>query len=625
MLGKNVPALLISLVVHIAVLGAMAFYKFQIAADIPEFAVETVIADERLNQEFEQDVSVDTQVSDNLSMQAGGVIATSLGAAAQPISAAKVEQSEALKDPDIKVTTIADISMPSLGEIATDLGEGEISGEVGARVEGYGAAMHRLSQEIIRMMRQQPVIAVWVFDASFSLKDDRDEIRKNFHKIYDELNIASEQASSRRVRFKPLETMIIGFGKETKKLLPKPTDDLEAIRAAIDNVDIDESGIENTYATISRVMDEYGKISISSDRKLMVIVLTDETGGDDQMLEEVIAKSERSRSPVYFLGREAVFGHPKARVRWQDPEPPNLRHWVRVDRGPETAFPECLQYTGFGDRWDSQSSGFGPYGQVRLAKQSGGIFFLLSGEEEDLAGRLSRTQRKYADLAMKEYEPLLLSRREYAESRKQHEFRETIWQVIQLLNPNLDKELNIKRWGYSLKPQEFDNQAKIHFDRALRGMSRVSAALKEIDKIAPLRDEEREPRWRAAYDLLKAQLMSYRVRQFQFMLALDQHSRTRPKPEDPKSNEWYFEHTKKMIEPDEDQIRKTQVDMAELESQRKSALALYDVVIAEHPGTPWAVRAQAEKRWGFGIRFEERFWDPRYYDEAYRNRKIPKF
>lgn len=625
MLGKNLPPLLISLIVHVAALSGMAFYKFHLQAEPADFAVETVIAEERTQQQFEQDVSIDTQVSENLSMQAGGMLTNNLGAAAQPIAQTKVEQSEALKDPDIKVTTISDISLPGLGEIATDLGVGEISGEVGARVEGYGAAMHRLSQEIMRMMRQQPVIAVWLFDASYSQKDDREEIRENFYKIYEELKIAEEQAATRKVRFSPLETVICSFGEQINKLTPKATNDLQEIREAIDRVEVDTTGTESTYASISRVLDEYGKASLTTRRKLMVIVVTDETGGDDNLLEEVIDKADRVASPIYFLSREAVFGHPLARVRWIDPEPPNLHHWVSVDRGPETEFVECLQYTGFGDRWDSQSSGFGPYGQVRLAKKSGGIFFFLSGEEEDLVGRIDWTSRKFDDLAMKEYEPLLLSRREYEQNRKQSTFRDTIWQVIQMLDPKNDRELNIKRWGYPLDPQEFDNDAKVHFDRALRAMGRVSLAIREIEKIAPLRDEEREPRWRAAYDLLYAQLMSYRVRQFQFMLALDQHSRERPKPKDPKSNEWYFEHTQDMLVPDEHQVRKTQVDMEELESQRQKALALYDDVIAEHPGTPWSVRAQAEKRWGFGIRFDERFWDPRYYDQAYRDKRIPKF
>ena len=53
-----------------------------------------------------------------------------------------------------------------------------------------------MTEELLRMMRQQPVLVVWMFDASNSLKDDRAEIVANFHKIYDELRIAQDEPRS---------------------------------------------------------------------------------------------------------------------------------------------------------------------------------------------------------------------------------------------------------------------------------------------------------------------------------------------------------------------------------------------------------------------------------------------
>lgn len=627
MLGKNAAPILISVVVHVALLGAMAFYKLKLSDDPEVVAVETLIADERAQQEFEQDLTTDMKVSDNLSMQSGGMVTTNLGAAAaQPVAQTKIEASEALQDPEITVTTIADISIPGLGELAVDLGEGEVSGEVGARVEGYGAAMHRITQELVRMMKKEPVIAVWLFDASNSLKDDREEIRDNFDKIYAELNIAKEQATTKKMRHAALETMICSFGGDIKKLLPKPTDELDAIRKAIDNVKEDESGVENTFASIGKVVDEFSSSAARSDRKLVIIVVSDESGDDESILEEVIAKTERAQSPVYFLGREAIFGYPYARVRWIDPEPPNLHHWIRVDRGPETGFPECLQYDGFGGRWDSASSGFGPYGQVRLAKKSGGIFFLLNSEEKNLIGSQARQQRKFDDLAMKEYEPLLLARRDYEASRNKSDFRKTIWQVIVALNPHsgFDTQLNIRREHYPMAPDEFAQEAKAQFEKTVRAMAKIHEGIRRLESVKKLRDEEREPRWRAAYDLAYAQLLSYRVRQFQLLLALDKHVKDQPKPKDPKANEWNVRHVGQMLKPDEQQVKATKVDMEELEKQQQLAIQMYNNVIKEHPGTPWAQRAQAEKGWGFGIAFTERFWDPKYNDPKYQAR-IPKF
>lgn len=627
MLSQNAPPIIISIVVHVALLGAMAFYKLKMNDDQDVVAVETVIADERSQQEFEQDLTTDMKVSDNLSVQSGGMVTTNLGAAAaQPVSQTKIETSEAIQDPEVTVTTIADISIPGLGEIAVDLGEGEVSGEVGARVEGYGAAMHRITQELTRMMKKEPVLAVWLFDASNSLKDDRQEIADNFEKIYQELNIAKEQATTKKMRYAALETMICSFGADIKKLMPKPTDELDQIRKAIEQIQEDQSGKENTFQSIAKVVDEYSVGAARAKRKLVIIVLTDESGDDEGTLEEVIAKTERAGSPVYFLGREAVFGYPYTHVRWVDPEPPNLTHWIRVDRGPETAFPECLQYDGFHGRWDSASSGFGPYGQVRLAKKSGGIFFLLNSKEKDLAGSMSQMERKFDDLAMKEYEPLLLSRRDYENSRDKSEFRKTVWQVIVALNPHdgFDSQLNLRREHYPMDPAEFKEEAAKQFGRAVRAMSKLQEGVRRLEGIKKLRAEEREPRWRAAYDLAYAQLLSYRVRQFQLLLALDKHAKESPKPKDPKANEWNVRHVGQLLAPDEQQIKATKVNIEELEKERQKAVAMYNQVIKEHPGTPWAQRAQAEKNWGFGIAFSERFWDPKYNDPKYRAR-VPKF
>jgi hypothetical protein len=623
MFGRNAPALLISTVVHIALLGAMALYRISLSEDQPEVAVETVIADERAQQEFEQDLSMDTDVSDNLSVQSGGMVTTALGAdAAQPVEQVKIEKSEALQDPDVKVTTISDISLPGVGELGVDLGEGEVSGEVGARVEGYGAAMHRITQELTRMMRQQPVLVVWLFDSSESMKDDREEIAKNFHKIYEELNIAKEEAKRRNQRFSALETQIVAFGKDSKKLLPQPTDDLEAIRKAINNVPHDPSGIENTFTAISKVIDEYGTGTARTKRKLAIVVVTDEAGLDDGMVEDTIVKAERFKSPIYFIGREAVFGYPYARVRWRDPEPPNLTHWIRIVRGPETAFAEALQYDGFRGRYDSASSGFGPWGQVRVSKKSGGIFFFLASDEADLVGRDATGPRKFEDLAMKEYVPLLLSRREYEQERNKSEFRRTIWQVIVALNPHegYDPELSLRVWHYPMDPQDFAQEAKRQFDRSVRAMGKMNEGIKILERIKPMRAKEASSRWRGAYDLAYAQLLSYRVRQFQFLLALDKHVKEKPKPKDPKHNEWNVRNTKKMLPPDEQQVKATKIDMEELEKQRQKAIEAYEFVMKEHPGTPWARRAEQELGWGFGITFESRFRDPRYDDPKYRDR-----
>jgi hypothetical protein len=342
-----------------------------------------------------------------------------------------------------------------------------------------------------------------------------------------------------------------------------------------------------------------------------VIVVSDESGDDGNLVEETIHRCKTADAPVYVLGHYSVFGYPYARTKWIDPKH-GLTHWLTINRGPETPFPECLQFDGLHERWDAFSSGFGCYEQVRIAKQTGGIFFMLPGNEDNLGGAGSYEQRKYDLLDMKEYLPDLSSRMEYAKDRDSHKFRDTQWQVIVNLNPHKDKELNMQEHWYQLDHAEFAKQGAETAKRAMRAMGILNEAVKQLDSVKKLRDKEQSERWRANYDLMHAQCMAYRVRLFQLLLALDQHYKTKPTPKDPKNNYWDIHRTAQLLEPSKEQIKQTKVDMEELNRQDEMAKAEYRAVMENHPRTPYARRAQWELQNGFGMKFAEVYRDPRY-------------
>ncbi len=151
----------------------------------------------------------------------------------------------------------------------------------------------------------------------------------------------------------------------------------------------------------------------------------------------------------------------------------------------------------------------------------------------------------------------------------------------------------------------------------------ANQAVKILEEIQPLRAKEDSQRWRAAYDLALAQCLAYRVRLFQYLLALDQHGKQQPKPKNPKSNRWNVRRRRKMLPPDEDQVRLANVDPSELRDQELWARDTYQFVIKEHPGTPWAKRAQYELNMGFGMYFAEHYWDPRYAELDKKKMKPP--
>lgn len=633
MAPRDFSAFGVSMVVHAIILSSMWMIRMNMGGDQPDIAVETVFADERAQQEFSRELDLETDIAETMNTLAGGVVSTAVGSAPAPVaSKTKIETSESLKEPDLQVNA-AEITLPSEGLLAEDLGAGEVTGDVGAVVSGYGEALGRITQELIRLMRSDRLLVVWLFDESDSMKDDQEKIREKFHEVYEELGIVQQKDEALRKRGKEvLLTSIIGFGKSVQPITPKPTSDINEIRGAIDRVPIDESGKENMCQAILASIRQYRPPAVAQKRKLVIIVVSDESGDDGQFVEETLNEAKKANAPIYVLGREAIFGYPYARIRWKDPQY-GLWHWLRIRRGPETAFPECLQWDGLHDRWDAYSSGFGAYEQVRLAKESGGIFFMLPGEEENLTGEGANLKRRFEFLNMKEYQPLLLSRRDYAQAVTRSRFRKTIWDVIVMFNPNdpknlenllpkHDPNLNIREIWYPIDPAEFRKEAAQEVVKAGRAMALLNKAIPIMEDLKPLRAEESSQRWRANYDLALAQLLSFRVRLFQYLLAMDRHAHTAPKPKDPHNNRWNVQHQQDMLVPDEEQFKRVKEAfnvkvsreeyLAVLKQQEDKARALYEFVKQEHPGTPWAQRAQQELNHGFGMHFVEVFRDPNY-------------
>ncbi len=630
----------VSIVVHALILGAMWYIKNEIIREEPELAVQSVMKEaERIPEEITQKLTEETEVSQNMNTLAGGSVTGNIGSTSQP-TVKKVNFTESdLVNSDLRFNS--QVSMPGDSDLGKDLGEGEVSGEIGAVVAGYGPAMHRLTQEILRMMREQKVMVVWLFDQSDSMKDDHKEIAEQFHKVYEELGIAQnkDEKLKTRIRDQILQTMIMAYGQGILPMLKEPTADVKLITEAITKIPIDESGKENMCSAIQTVVNLYAQRVQRDKRRLVIVVVSDESGDDGQEVEATIQAVTRIKpvAPVYILGRESVFGYPYARVKWQDPKY-KLWHWLRIDRGPETAYPECLQWDGLHNRWDVFNSGFGPYEQVRIARESGGIFFILPGEEEDLSGAGANQQREFEFLSMRKYTPLLLPRNAYAAAVGKSKFRTAIWDVIVSLNPSkhqflpiFNPELNIREHWYPLAAAEFRQVGQKEVFKAAGAMLILNRAIDSLEKIKPERASESSDRWRANYDLIHAQCIAYRVRLFQFLLAMDDHANNMPKPTKPDTNRWNVGRTPKMIVPDEKQFERLKTTfnikmtreryLAYVKAEEDRAVAVYREVLKNHPDTPWADRANYELRQGFGMHFVEAFRDPNY-DRP--NIKLPK-
>ena len=617
--------LAISFGLHFVCLLALSLIVFKGPLDQLQMVLDSVFEEERLQEEFTQVVEQSTTPAETVNYVAGAMsegMSGTGGTSGPVVQQYKIEEAESLRQPDVKVN-IGAMTVPGLKVISSDLGSGQVTGEVGRVVEGYGAALGQMTQELVRMMRESKVHVIWLFDESDSMKDDQKEIRERFYKVYEELGLVQKQDAKLKAVDEILLSTVMSFGKGINEHTKAPTANADDIKAAIDKIQIDESGLEYTCGAINAAVSKYQAGAVRQKRKLVVIVITDESGDDGEHVEETIQRCKNSDTPVYVLGHYSVFGYPYARVRYIDPKY-KLTHWLQINRGPETPFPECLQYDGLHARWDVFSSGFGPYEQVRICKQTGGIFFMLPGNEDNLAGAGSLEERKFELLDMKEYLPDLSARMEYAKDRDSSKFRDAQWRVIVNLNPHLDKELDIREHRYSLDPVQFSEQGGTTFKRAMRAMGLLNEAVKLLDSVKKLRDKEPSERWRANYDLMHAQCLAYRVRLFQLLLALDEHQKKKPTVTNPKNNYWDIRLVHELAEPDKEQIRQTGVDLEELKRQLATAKTEFQAVVDNHSRTPWARRAQWELTHGFSMKFGETFWDPRYDNLATLGIKLPK-
>ncbi|MFO0867651.1 MAG: vWA domain-containing protein [Pirellulales bacterium] len=456
-------------------------------------------------------------------------------------------------------------------------------------VDNYEQAMDRITQEILWMLSRGEVLVVWCFDQSESMKDDQKEIRDRIDRVYVELGLANGKDN------RALLTAVTSFGAGFVNHTPKPTGDFTAIRAAIDEVPVDPSGKEMMCQAVGRSIAQLRELVQRENRQMALVLVSDESGErefNERFLEQAIAEAKAARCRVYVLGREAVFGYPYAHMRWQHPQTKRI-HWLPIDRGPETAFVEQLQIDGFRRRHDAHPSGFGPYEQARLARETGGVFFLLPSLETNL---VRGEKQRYELEQMRPYVPDMRSRLEVLQDRENSQLRRIIWQVINDLNPyhqQISKAVEM-RVTFSPQPDVFVRQAvesQLHARAYLPYLARAQRALEE-NRFQ--REQEPSPRWQANYDLIYAQLIAYQARIYEYGAYLEwfmKNPQVVPLTKAPNLTLTHWEiHTRKeLLKEDES---RPYIDKAN---------ELFDAVIHEHPGTPWAARARHEKSRGYGV------------------------
>ena len=594
---QNVGALGISTFVHTLIFIALGVLTMtpeilesldMVVLNTPE--EEIVLEEEMVTVELEEDMTPSEEINTDPTAAPAAGIPTAIGAA--KFSEAQFDAE--VNDSKVEPTEMAasEITLPASvsDSLLTTIPLGSY-GDPREVVDNIQQAMDRITQELVFMLQESDVLVVWAFDQSVSMRNDQKEIRERINQIYTELGLADATTGDH------LLTAITSFGSGYIRHTDKPTSNLELIKKAINEVPIDPSGAELICPAIVRAINDHTSYTSRGQRQMALIVVSDESGNPEnnlQFLENAVQVAKVAECRTYFLGREAVFGYPHAYMRWQHPQT-GVVHWLKVDRGPETAFVEQLQTNGFRRRTDAFSSGFGPYEQCRVARESGGIFFMLPTIEKNLV-RGEADKRRYKLKAMKPYLPDLDSRQYQFAKRDETPLRTFIWQVILDLNPLNEQTAEIieMRMRFSTDSATFLRQARQEQQKAKTYLSYLANAQKALENGYKLRESELNARWQANYDLIYAQLIAYQARVYEYGAALEVFIR------DPKTAPLLQPPNRRLVGWDitgQSKLSAAEVSQPYIER----AVELYNTVIKLHAGTPWSERATQEINRGFGL------------------------
>jgi hypothetical protein len=485
---------------------------------------------------------------------------------------------------------------------AADLsGGGRIAGDALFDVKEIGVALDQLAREILRHLKDHKLTVVWLFDESTSMQDDQRTILQKFDRVSSELKLNVEPTKKSAGA---LNHAIVGFGQGIDYVLERPRDDIDQIGRAIKHLKIDSTGIENSMHAVRDVVDHYANL-IRKDRRLLIVLVSDESGDDGADVEEARQALKKYKVPLYVIGRQSLFGYPYAHHRYVDPVTKDVYHPL-IRRGPETADLEIYQWDGLYDRWDEQPSGFAPYELARLTRDSGGIYFVLPSEE---FMRLRQREQAYSITHLKEYLPEYENRLNYVERRNSSPLRQVLHEIV------LEGKAFLYRRDFPIEPQEL---AKAAIEQGQKATIKLNALLeiqKRLEELAKVHGREPEKRWQAHYDLTLAQTVAFQVKAYEYRALMTSIAQAPPIPKSQPGPDmmvtWVVDHSKTPRAPRDQTAKKY------AEAER-----LLNEIIIRHPKTPWADLAWDTLNRGFSVQFNEWVHNPKYYE---RSQFVPKY
>jgi hypothetical protein len=594
--GLSVPAWAVSLVLHVGGLLGLALFAFDPPPPLPERLVLT-------QDPFEDTVvleAIDVVVSDERTEEVGAQSergAEMAEAVAPEIAEVVVASVETVTEQAVDIVVQPLDLLPTARTLTEAI---VVKGAVsGVGTAGAAGAVDRLAAEINGYLeqRRRKTVVFWLFDQSVSLAAQRNEIASRLERVFDELGVAHGGPKSKR-----LLNMVVAYGKNVTPITKEPTSDSQTVVEAIRSIEIDESGVENTFTAIGAAAEVGWRYRNGTPRQnVLVIAFTDEVGNDEERADQTTASCQKLGIPVYVVGVPAPFGLREVKMKFVEPDPDydQSEQWAVVEQGPETLYPEVIRIRS-GRPDDAIDSGFGPFSLNKLCAATGGIYFAVH-PNRNASGRVTD----------KQLAPMAAQLRQFFDPEVMQQYRpdyRTKAEIDGLLAANRAKkalveaaktaEINPMESPTMTFPRKDDGDLARLLSLAQRDaallLDRVDRTHETLEKGRPDRPKIEEKRWQAGYDLAMGRILALKVRTDAYNSMLGQ-AKAGMKFQKPTSDTWQLVPADDMSGVDS----KTQ----KLATQTKEFLRR---VVAEHPGTPWAKLAGDELEAPLGYRWEER-------------------
>jgi hypothetical protein len=592
----DTPAWAVSLVLHVTVLLAMA------VVGLPEPPAKprpiSIVATEPVETEVLLEPPQEISVSDTPQEQAG----------AQSEHALETAQSQAPEIAEESFVPVVVEDNPAAEQIAetidadptglvlnTDI---TVKGDVGVGTTGASGAVDRLTVEIAAALEQRPTLVCWVFDQSVSLAAQRKEIAARLGRVFDELGMNKSEANR-----PDLLNIVFAYGKGMQQVTEKPTSEAADVVAAIENIVVDDSGVEMTFSAIRAAAERAKVVRAGTPRRnVMIVVFTDEVGNDQQLADQTAQMCRTQGMPVYVVGVPAPFGMREVKMKFVefDPKYQGGEQWAVVDQGPETLYPEFVRIHPR-EAEEPIDSGFGPFSLSKLCAETGGIYFAVHANrhaqgrvsDDAVAPMASRLRRFFDPVAMKNYRP------DYVAAVKIEQMLASNKAKKALVEAARSSQISPMESPQMTFPREDDGALALLLTEAQKMAARIAPKIDALYGIlaagAADREKIEEKRWQAGYDLAMGRLLATKIRTDAYNIMLAQ-AKTGMKFKNPKNDTW-------VLKPSHD-VSATGSQTDKLAKQCRTYL---ERVVKDHPGTPWAFLAAEELKTPLGYAWSETY------------------